>query len=481
MKPLLVVDAPKRFPLEIPGTDVVSAFDYLSDPSHARGPGRKVFNLCRSLKYQSEGYYVSLLAEARGHRPLPSVTAIRDLKLGPVVRLVSEDLDHLIQTNLRRIKSDTFELSVYFGHNLASGHDPLALAVFNAFPAPLLRARFEKDDTWRLVSVRVLGLADVPEAHRPFLIEQATRYLKRSPSKRRGSPPARFDVAILHNPDEAMPPSDPTALRHFIAAGEELGLRCQLVEKDTYGRIGEFDALFIRETTHVDHHTYRFARRATAAGMVVVDDPGSILRCGNKVFLAETLDRHRVPAPKTMILSQENAAEALRKLGFPCVVKLPDSAFSAGVSRVDSAAEAEPVLAALFEQSDLLIAQEYVPTAFDWRVGVLGGEPLYVCRYGMAPDHWQIVKRDAAGVEMGTFETLAVAAAPPEVVLLAVWAANLMGDGLYGVDLKEVNGKPVVIEVNDNPNLDAGVEDAVLGDELYRRVMRHFLAKLEAR
>src|SRR5690606_28213787 len=86
MKPLLVVDAPKRFPLKIPGTDLVSAFDYLSDPTHAGGPGRKVFNLCRSLKYQSEGYYVSLLAEARGHRPLPSVAAIRDLKLGPVVR-----------------------------------------------------------------------------------------------------------------------------------------------------------------------------------------------------------------------------------------------------------------------------------------------------------------------------------------------------------------------------------------------------------
>src|SRR5690606_12603890 len=103
------------------------------------------------------------------------------------------DLDQLIQANLRRIKSDTFELSVYFGHNLAPGHDALALAVFNAFPSPLLRARFEKGERWRLVSVRVLGLADVPEAHRPFLVEQATRYLKRSPSRRRDTPTARYD------------------------------------------------------------------------------------------------------------------------------------------------------------------------------------------------------------------------------------------------------------------------------------------------
>ena len=65
MKPLVVVDAPKRWPLDIPGAEVVSSFRYLSDPELAQGPGRKVFNLCRSLRYQTAGYYVSLLAEAR--------------------------------------------------------------------------------------------------------------------------------------------------------------------------------------------------------------------------------------------------------------------------------------------------------------------------------------------------------------------------------------------------------------------------------
>jgi glutathione synthase/RimK-type ligase-like ATP-grasp enzyme len=67
------------------------------------------------------------------------------------------------------------------------------------------------------------------------------------------------------------------------------------------------------------------------------------------------------------------------------------------------------------------------------------------------------------------------------VVKLAARAARLIGDGLYGVDLKVVRGKPVVIEINDNPNIDAGVEDAALGDELYRRVMQHFFWKLESR
>lgn len=481
MKPLLVVDTPRRWPLEIPGTELVSSYAYLSDPALAEGAGRKVFNLCRSLKYQAAGYYVSLLAEARGHRPLPSISAIQDLRLAPVLRLVSQDLEDLIQANLKRIKSDEFQLSIYFGHNLAAGHDRLAAAIFNAYPAPLLRARFERNGSWKLVSVRAIGLGEVPDSHREFVVQQAERYLRRVPRKGRAAAPTRFDLAILHDPDDPMPPSNAEALKRFVAVGESIGIACDLIRKDAYGRIAEYDALFIRETTSVNHHTYRFARRAEAEGMIVIDDPVSILRCTNKVYLAETLQRHRVATPRTLILSRDNALEGLRALGFPCVLKRPDSSFSSGVSRCEDESDAGDRLAAFFEDSELLVAQEYVPTDFDWRIGVLGGEPLYACRYGMAPDHWQIVKRDDAGVHEGDSETLPIESAPASVVKLATRAAALMGDGLYGVDLKVVRGKPVVIEVNDNPNLDVGVEDAALGDELYRRVMQHFFWKLESR
>ena len=479
MKPLLVVDVPKRWPLKIPGMELVSSYQYLSDPEYAQGVGRKVFNLCRSFRYQAAGYYVSLLAEARGHKPLPSVSVIQDLKLAPVIRVASQDLDELIQDNLRRIKSDAFDVSIYFGHNLAGGHDKLAQAVFNAFPAPLLRAHFEKDGRWRLTGVKVIGLGDVPESHRPFVIEQAERYLKRSPRKNKAAPPTRFDLAILHNPAEETPPSSKNALKHFVRAGESLGIRCEMIEKDSYGRIAEFDGLFIRETTRVNHHTYRFSRRASAEGMVVVDDPRSIVRCTNKVYLAETLARHRLTTPRTLILSAENAGEGIRSLGFPCVVKQPDSAFSIGVKRIDSPDGLEERLEAFFGESDLLIAQEFVPTDFDWRIGVLGGKPLFACRYGMAPGHWQIVQRIDESLEYGEFTSVPIQKVPDDVLKLAVRAAGLMGEGLYGVDLKVVHGKAMVIEVNDNPNIDEGVEDSLLGDQLYLAVMDYFLRRFE--
>jgi hypothetical protein len=67
------------------------------------------------------------------------------------------------------------------------------------------------------------------------------------------------------------------------------------------------------------------------------------------------------------------------------------------------------------------------------------------------------------------------------VVEAAVKAARLIGDGLYGVDLKETERGPLVIEINDNPSIDLGVEDAVLKDELYRIILAEFIRRLEAR
>jgi glutathione synthase/RimK-type ligase-like ATP-grasp enzyme len=71
--------------------------------------------------------------------------------------------------------------------------------------------------------------------------------------------------------------------------------------------------------------------------------------------------------------------------------------------------------------------------------------------------------------------------APATVVKLARRAAGLMGKGFYGVDIKQTRQGLKVIEVNDNPNIDAGVEDMALGASLYRRIMSEFAHRLERR
>ncbi|MBI1249292.1 ATP-grasp domain-containing protein [bacterium] len=480
MATLIVTDQTDRWPADDPNVTVVDPTAYITQSQYSDLRGAKVFNLCQTYRYQSVGYYVSLLAEARGHRPMPSVGAMQDWKTRSIIRLITEDLDDLIQKSLAPIKSNRFTLSIYFGKNLAKRYDALAWRLFNLFQAPLMRAKFllEKD-RWQLSSVNGISAGDVPEAHWPFIVETSLEHF----SKRRGvtkTKKTRFDMAILRNTDDPEPPSDEAALQKFAKAAAQQGMATEYISREDYGRLAEFDALFIRDTTAVNHYTYRFARRAAAEGLVVVDDPTSILRCTNKVYLAELLTRHKVPVPKTVVAHRENADTLGEQLGFPCVLKRPDSAFSLGVVKVKDQAELDRKLKEFFADSELVIAQEFLPTDFDWRIGIFDQQPLYACKYFMAKGHWQIIRQEnASRGRYGKLETLPVELAPRKAVQVALKAANLIGDGLYGVDVKESDGKFYVIEVNDNPNIDSGCEDAVLKQELYRRMVSIFVKRIE--
>jgi glutathione synthase/RimK-type ligase-like ATP-grasp enzyme len=165
------------------------------------------------------------------------------------------------------------------------------------------------------------------------------------------------------------------------------------------------------------------------------------------------------------------------------VLKIPDGSFSRGVVKVGNEEALRAAAAELFGQSALLIAQEFMYTEYDWRIGVLNGQALYACQYFMSRGHWQIYDHASGSTKgvprSGGFKTLPVRDAPSDVVKLALKATAAIGDGLYGVDIKADGKRVAIIEVNDNPSIDAGVEDAYLGEDLYRRIMGEFLRRLE--
>ncbi len=480
MKNFVVVNNPQHWRLDLPEVEVISAKKYLTDARFSMERNAKVLNLCRSYRYQSIGYYVSLLAQARGHKPLPSVQTIQDLKSMTIIRFVSTDLDEIIQQSLAHIQSDKFSLSVYFGHNVSKCHDRLATSLFRQFQAPLLLAQFVKSNgKWLLQNVNPLLPNEIPEDHFEFVIQTVRDYLRKGVNaKKKANLP--YDLAILHNPTDPSSPSNERAIAKFLKAAADVGFDAELIGKDDFSRVAEFDALFLRETTAVNHHTYRFARRAMAEGVVVIDDPESILKCTNKVYLAELLDRYRIGTPKTLILHHDNVDQVGQELGFPCVIKQPDGAFSNGVVKVETEAHLHDMVGELLGKSDLLIAQEFILTPFDWRVCVFDRQPLFVCKYFMARKHWQIYERLENGKMLaGRSETLPVSMAPKKIVRTALRAANLIGNGLYGVDIKERDGKCYVIEINDNQSIDSGVEDLVLQDELYLKLMSGLLSRVE--
>ena len=106
---------------------------------------------------------------------------------------------------------------------------------------------------------------------------------------------------------------------------------------------------------------------------------------------------------------------------------------------------------------------------------------------GKVHDHLEECRR--CGLEARTYRAIkaAIPAADAgvaqidveQVLEAAMNAANLIGDGLYGVDVKQIGERAVVIEVNDNPSIDDGVEDAVLGDALYQQILGDFVRRLD--
>ncbi|GAB6068414.1 RimK family protein [Methylothermus subterraneus] len=470
-----------------PEVHTLTAREYLGQPELLEHRGIHLINLCRSYRYLSTGYYCSLLAGARHHKALPSVNTLTALSRKSLYTLDVEELDPSIQKTLTKRQppaaSEELELAIYFGQADDPGLQGLARQIFDLFPCPILKVTFRRQHRWGISAIHPLPLHLLTPSQQEDFARALSAYLSkpwRLPKPKRA---ARYDLAILHDPNEKKAPSNPGALRKFVQTGKKLGIEVELIERKDYGRLSEFDALFIRATTAINHYTYRFSHKAVLEGIPVIDDPTSIIRCTNKVFLAELLAKERLPCPKTAILQKGDPKAQNNPLGFPVVLKIPDGSFSRGVLKADNPYQYRQLLGELFKESDLILAQEFVYTPFDWRIGILNYQPLYACRYFMSRRHWQIVKYERSGrVVEGGFETLAVEQAPKAVVDAALHLAHKIGDGLYGVDLKQTeDGKLYVIEINDNPNIDAGIEDKVLGEELYRRILADFIRRIEER
>jgi glutathione synthase/RimK-type ligase-like ATP-grasp enzyme len=484
MNILFVVSQPQDWPGDIPGVTVIPAQTYLMDPAYGDCPATRIFNLCRTYRYQNHGYYVSLLAEARGHQPLPGVGAIKDLQSDDPVQRIGAKLGQLIEYSFANVTDDVADLTIYFGSDILGAHEHLCAQMFMLLRTPILHARFERvNGRWLLCRVYAGDIRDVPQEHRDRFTRAALDYLKEEKVRTARPPGQQPALAILGDPHRRESPSNPEAMQKFLDAATLLGMRAEIIFAKDEWRLGEFDALFIRDTTNVNHYTYEFSRHAASAGMVVIDDPDSILRCTNKIYLAELLARHHIPVPKTMVVHKDNVDRIVSTLGLPCILKQPDGAFSLGVVKVESEQALLEKVTELLKESELVLAQEYLPTEFDWRIGVLDRRPLFVCKYYMAPGHWQIINHEQQDTQNdrheGRTEALSVGEAPDEVVKIAVQAANLMGDGFYGVDLKQIGSQYYVIEINDNPNVDAGNEDGVLGDALYREVMGVFRKRID--
>lgn len=461
--------------------NAITFSDYLRDYPKLNEPRIRVINLCDTGRYLSQGYYCSLLSEARQHQVVPGVKVINALRgEGGSLWLDFSQFTKVVD----EAAEQTFSLIVCMGEVPDSRYRKLAVRVFQEFSAPILKISATSELTGIRVRIQRTGLSELDDEQRKFCLNVVEEYSRKGWRSRGAGKKYRWDMAILVDPAEKVPPSNKGAISRFVKAGEKLGIRVQKVAASELSYLNQLDALFIRETTAIDHHTYRLAREADENGLIVIDDPDSILRCCNKVFLHDAFNYQKVPSLQTEFLSDvqaETLDQIETRFGYPLILKMPEGSFSKGVFKVNNREDLHKIASDLLKDSALVLVQEYLFTDYDWRIGVLNGRALYACRYYMARNHWQIYNHGSRRHFSGGFDALPTFEVPDNVLKAALKAGATVGNGLYGIDIKTVDSRAYVLEVNDNPNIDHGVEDAYLGEELYMQIMSEFLRRLEAR
>jgi len=270
-----------------------------------------------------------------------------------------------------------------------------------------------------------------------------------------------------------------TALTNFRIAANKLGHQLDFIFRPEVQSIPRYDAVFIRALTDPLNMSFVAARLAELNGLRSIDDAASILICCDKVNMYQHMQRRGVPMPETRFLDShevtpENARELFEAMGSPLVLKAPNSSFSAYVDRVSDAESFVKVGKRFLRRADRVVVQQYIPSTFDWRVTTLAGQVLFVCKYVMQPKHWKIQSIEEGRTVYATVVAVAPSVVKPKLIDVALSAARAVGDGLYGVDIKEVGDEYFVIEVNDNPNIDAGEEDRS-NPEVYNCIINHLV------
>jgi len=274
-------------------------------------------------------------------------------------------------------------------------------------------------------------------------------------------------------------PREEAALANFKHASEKQGSEFHFLFREDISDIPKYDAVFIRATTDPLFTAYIVSKTAWELGLKVIDDPESITICANKIHQYELFEKFNVPRIPTMFLNKEELhhkkiSDIFDTLGKPVVIKAPYTSFSRYVEKAACETSFRDVAKRFFKKSDVLAVQKFTPTAFDWRVGVLNNEVLYVCKYMIPKGRWKhgAKLRGKPTFTWGKTVSLRRDTIPQRLREVALKACSVVGKGLYGVDLKEVDGDYVVVEVNDNPSIYAGYED-LRDKDLYAKIINY--------
>jgi glutathione synthase/RimK-type ligase-like ATP-grasp enzyme len=271
-----------------------------------------------------------------------------------------------------------------------------------------------------------------------------------------------------------------TALLRIRDTTEQMGHTLSFIFPVDIKRIARLDGLFIRSRTDPMNISFVAAKMAEFHNIPVIDDPDSIQICSDKINMYLHMMKNGVPIPRTLFLQKkqllpEYVQGVLDQLGTPIILKEPSTSFSARVEKVVTVPEFLRVAKRFIKLSDWIVAQAFVESQFDWRVGVLDNEILYACKYIIPSESFKIQATVNGHVVYCAVKSVPREQVPPRIAEVALQAAGAVGPGLYGVDIKEKDEQVYVIEVNDNPSLESGEDEYY--PLMYEKIVSYLLGE----
>lgn len=187
------------------------------------------------------------------------------------------------------------------------------------------------------------------------------------------------------------------------------------------------------------------ARLFEATGHQVINSSQVIETCGDKILTSLALAYAGLPTPRTVVAVTPDAAlQAIEAIGYPAVVKPAVGSWGRLLSKVNDRDAAETLIehkqAMRSPAHSVFYVQEYIDKpGRDIRAIVLGDQ--VVAAVYRRSEHW--ITNTARGASTESCELT------PELVKLALRAAEAVGGGMLAVDLIERStGEVLVTEVN---------------------------------
>ncbi len=211
---LLVVDDLADWNPYYPSEQVITFETYLATEQGESHQRVRIINLCSSYRYLSDGYYCSLLAEARGHHVIPSVRVLNDLGKKSLYRLQLEDLSQTLSRAFKTTDKDSeITLMSYFGTTPDPAFQELARLLFERFSCPILEVTLRYKQSWEIIGLKAVSHRHLDDAKQTVFADALDKFSTKVWRKGRARKAARFDLAILVNPEEQLPPSNRGALK----------------------------------------------------------------------------------------------------------------------------------------------------------------------------------------------------------------------------------------------------------------------------